>query len=629
MNIYSLILPEIPWRKGISMAWPCIGSILLMAIGTLRSAECNTLVNGIIDGEVWTAANSPYCVDGDVRVSSLIIQSGVEVRFLSNYVFAVEGLLQVNGTPANRVHFTTTNAAVGWQGICFLDGLPGSFFNNCVIEYSKNSGVRITNSPLSGGAVPAFTNCAIINNSSPDYGGGIAISARSGDLILDSCLIASNACQLHGGGINAILTSGTLKMVHCTNIANIANIAGNNGTYVGGAVRVTGNSLFLNCLIGDNFCYGAAEFLADRRSYGGGVYSDTGEAVFRNCRLQRNTAQNFRCCSSTTARAWGGAVYFQDGHLTMQNCIVDTNTCSSSSDSSGAGIFIASGTADIINCTIVANNTQGVFRNGGTVNCLNCILYFNNSSSDQIGGAVKTNYCDVQGGVPGNGNISGNPVLRPGTLELLSASPCVDAGSPDPIYNDYCFLPEPLSSRGTGRNDMGAYGGPAACCWAHDCGPPNITSPLLNFTACVGSTAILCVTAIGDQPLSYQWRFHGTNINNPATNILTGTNACLTLSGVQSTNAGYYSVAVLNAFGSAVSNPAYLSVTPVCVDLNLYAGLTLTGGVTGQVYRVQYVTSLNSEAWTTLTTITQKVSGVFVLDPQPANLQRRFYRVVP
>ena len=108
-----------------------------------------------------------------------------------------------------------------------------------------------------------------------------------------------------------------------------------------------------------------------------------------------------------------------------------------------------------------------------------------------------------------------------------------------------------------------------------------------------------------------------------------GTNSCLIISNVQSNNAGYYSVTVANALGTAVSSPALLSVTPVCVDLNLYAGLTLTGGVTGQVYRVQYVTNINDTAWTTLTTVTQKMTGVFVLDPQPANLQRRFYRVVP
>ena len=140
---------------------------------------------------------------------------------------------------------------------------------------------------------------------------------------------------------------------------------------------------------------------------------------------------------------------------------------------------------------------------------------------------------------------------------------------------------------------------------------------------------MFCVTAIGDEPLRYQWYFYGTNTNNVPIALAGETNTCLTISNVQSNNAGYYSVTVANAFGTAGSTIALLTVTPVCVELNLYAGLSLTGGVAEQVYQVQYVTNVNDTSWTTLTTVTQKVSGVFVLDPQPANQQRRFYRVVP
>src|SRR5437660_1326366 len=174
----------------------------LLSICHARGAECQTLVRGIIDGEIWTAAGSPYCVVDDIIVASLVIQPGVEVRFASNYVFMIEGVLQVKGVPGqeNQVRFTTTNAAVGWQGIWFVDSVPGSFLNNCIIEYSKNSAVRITNGPPTGGAVPAFTNCTIINNSSPDYGGGIDATLNSGDLLLDHCLIGTNHCALYGGG---------------------------------------------------------------------------------------------------------------------------------------------------------------------------------------------------------------------------------------------------------------------------------------------------------------------------------------------------------------------------------------------------------------------------------------------
>jgi len=598
-----------------------VAALAVLTICPLRGADCGTTVSGIIDGEIWTAAGSPYCVIGDVLVSALMIQPGVEVRFLSNYVFIVEGVLQVKGTAANQVRFTTTNSAVGWPGIWFIDSVPGSFFNYCTIEYSRSSAVYITNGAPVGGGVPTFTNCMIINNSSPEYGGGIDATLNSGDLILNNCVIGNNTCGIHGGGINAILRKGTLKMVHCTVVSNVANAAAGSSTYVGGGIRVSGNSVFLNCTNSDNLCRAGS----GAYTYGGGIYSDSGDALFRNCWFLRNV------CGGNS-RAWGGAVFFQDGHLTMQNCIVLTNITSPSSSPAGAGIFVnSSGTVDVINSTILANNTQGAYGyNGGTVNCLNSIIFLNNDGASQFAGAVTATWCDVQGGYPGEGNKAVSPNLRPGTLELLSSSPLIDMGNPDPLYYERCFTPPMLfASKGTEVNDMGAYGGPAACCWANPCGPPVITSQPKNLATCVNSSAMFCVSAIGDEPLRYQWRFHGTNVTNAATNLLGATNSCLLISNVQSNNAGYYSVLAANAFGTAESSTALLTVTPACVDINLYAGLTITGGVTGRAYRVQYVTNIEDTTWTTLTTITQELSGVFVLDPEPANRPRKFYRVVP
>src|SRR5258706_3631813 len=144
-------------------------------------------------------------------------------------------------------------------------------------------------------------------------------------------------------------------------------------------------------------------------------------------------------------------------------------------------------------------------------------MYFNNSSSAKIAGTVNTTYCDVQGGALGTGNKSVNPGLRPGTLELLSTSPSIDRGNPDFLHNDFCFVPEPLSSRGTARNDMGAYGGPAACCWAHTCDRPVITCQPQPEIACIGSAPTLCVAATGDLPMRYQWRWPaGTSRQHPA-----------------------------------------------------------------------------------------------------------------
>ncbi len=117
-------------------------------------------------------------------------------------------------------------------------------------------------------------------------------------------------------------------------------------------------------------------------------------------------------------------------------------------------------------------------------------------------------------------------------------------------------------------------------------------------------------------------------MSNAATNLVNATNACLIISNVQSNNAGYYSVAVANAFDTVLSSTNSLTVTPVCVAIELYAGLTLTEGNPGQHYSIQFVSNIQDTNWMTLTTVTQTVSGVFWLDPEPATRQRRFYQAI-
>ena len=83
--------------------------------------------------------------------------------------------------------------------------------------------------------------------------------------------------------------------------------------------------------------------------------------------------------------------------------------------------------------------------------------------------------------------------------------------------------------------------------------PPAIVSQPDSVTVDPGATATFAVAATGSVPLSYQWRRNGL--------ALTGaTGTSLTLTNVQSADAGSYSVTVTNHLGSVSSNPAVLSV---------------------------------------------------------------------
>jgi Immunoglobulin domain len=82
---------------------------------------------------------------------------------------------------------------------------------------------------------------------------------------------------------------------------------------------------------------------------------------------------------------------------------------------------------------------------------------------------------------------------------------------------------------------------------------PVITTQPKSQTVSIGSAAAFTVAAGGTAPLSYQWCLSGTNIPGANTNLYTR-------SGVQTNDAGNYSVIIANAAGSVTSSVAALTV---------------------------------------------------------------------
>jgi uncharacterized repeat protein (TIGR03803 family) len=91
--------------------------------------------------------------------------------------------------------------------------------------------------------------------------------------------------------------------------------------------------------------------------------------------------------------------------------------------------------------------------------------------------------------------------------------------------------------------------------------PPIIVSQPTNQNISPAGTAIFSVNAIGNQPLSYQWRSNGFDLADGG-NVSGSTSSALTILSATEGNNATYSVLVTNALGSTTSTGAVLTVIP-------------------------------------------------------------------
>jgi uncharacterized lipoprotein YddW (UPF0748 family) len=102
-------------------------------------------------------------------------------------------------------------------------------------------------------------------------------------------------------------------------------------------------------------------------------------------------------------------------------------------------------------------------------------------------------------------------------------------------------------------------------------GPPVITAQPESLTVAQGSNVTFSVSVNGTTPFGYQWRFNNTNLPG-------ATSSQLLLAGVQTNQAGGYSVVITNAYGAVTSRTALLTVNPSFVATGLKVLWSLAPG---------------------------------------------------
>ncbi len=404
-------------------------------LGVLSVARAGTVVSGAVSG-VWDLAGSPYWVEGDLTVAAaapLAIEPGVEVRFRGPYRLLVQGLLTASGTESDSIVFTWDQplAAHEWRGIRLVGAAAASLLEYCRIERVRSA---TTYPDVRGGAVycegcsPTIRHCRLQHNvshnsNSNGMGGGVA--CVESDAVIEFCVIRQNQAD-SGGGI-ATIEYGS---------AEIRNnlISGNTAPYSGGGIYagVRSSPVIENNLILDNRAYGWG---------GGGITLWNWYAM----NFISKTVRNNVVAGNYTSAA-GGGFYIRYDYSILENNTVADNTAGQ-----GGGIYVLNqGPGDYppyLHNFIIWGNAAPAGRSI--------------HPDPSTGSAVVVAYCDVEGGWAGTGNIDVPPVFAGDDYQLAAGSPGVDAGDPDPAYDDLCFPP----SQGTARNDMGAYGGPLACRW--------------------------------------------------------------------------------------------------------------------------------------------------------------------
>lgn len=215
-----------------------------------------------------------------------------------------------------------------------------------------------------------------------------------------------------------------------------------NGNNDNAGVQINGGSLLLN----NNWITGNRN----------GVRVNGGSPIIRNNII------NFNGSTSDALLNYG--IISLSATPLIQNNLICSN--------SGAGIYIAwaaSSGAQVINNTVADNTDNGIWCYGGAEPVIkNNILARNSTglsassnakpknSFNDVWGNTWRNYDAQSGGVanPGPGDISGDPrfdLLSVPPYHLAITSPCINAGDPNPFFND----------RDGTRNDMGCFGGPS------------------------------------------------------------------------------------------------------------------------------------------------------------------------
>ncbi len=293
---------------------------------------------------------------------------------------------------------------------------PAGCVINCFSLIADHRGFWFHNGEGPGSVLRGFT----IASGSEASGGGIRCNGASPTIV--DCVITDCTAASYGGGIYG--GNSSPRLINC----RINGCTANSG---GGAYFSGGAPWFESCRLDNNAALGDT-----LPALGGGLYSNSSSPAILHSVIENNSAGLF----GGGIAAWGSTV-------ATGNCLVTGN----SAGVGGGGIYVSLTTLDADSFTVAGNGAPAgpvMYVFDSTVTVTDSIL--RGAATPALGVpdpviVVETGampgvvYSNVEGGYPGAGNISDDPLFTTGPAGAWylgreasgqpADSPCLDAGS--------------------------------------------------------------------------------------------------------------------------------------------------------------------------------------------------------
>ena len=326
------------------------------------------------------------------------------------------------------------------------------YVNNASVDLiSLNGTSTVTNNSgvdggaayaLSGGKLSVYGDVLFADNRASQYGGGIYATNLSTVSLLPtngaSPSFVHNFAKHSGGGMAAI----TECEVTAVNIDFEGNICSNLGGAIYAAlnskVNIKGDFSNVTSMPPNTFLNNHSRLM--------------GGAIIANIETELNISDT-AFISNSAGYATGGIIASMLCTAQFENVIFAHN---SSPELASAFVGSANNYVSFNNCTIANNISNAIWNiSGQPVEMENCIVWGNQGVT--VLSSCTAQFSNIQGGLPGFGNITNDPMFVDSDMldyQLIPGSDCIDSGvTIASITNDCIGNPRPL---GLGY-DMGAY----------------------------------------------------------------------------------------------------------------------------------------------------------------------------